>query len=79
MKFQEFRGLSAEAKNMEILKMLPRLNPLTKEFEKLKNSLNVAIDKVFICRIVNVLSSLLSDKLPGVRVWNTLQQDPECG
>ena len=46
MKFQEFRGLSAEAKNMEILKMLPRLTPLTKEFEKLKNSLNVAIDKV---------------------------------
>ena len=31
---------------MEILKMLPRLTPLTKEFEKLKNSLNVAIDKV---------------------------------
>ena len=51
MKFQEFRGLSAEAKNMEILKMLPRLTPLTKEFEKLKNSLNVAIEKVVMCEI----------------------------
>ena len=59
MKFQEFRGLSAEAKNMEILKMLPRLNPLTKEFEKLKNSLNVAIDKVVVmCKIfdLNIIS-----------------------
>ena len=46
MKFQEFRGLSAEAKNMEILNMLPLLTPLTKEFSNLKNSLSHAIDKV---------------------------------
>ena len=56
MKFQEFRGLSAEAKNMEILRMLPRLTPLTKEFEKLKNSLNVAIDKVAILKYLLLTS-----------------------
>ena len=64
MKFQEFRGLSAEAKNMEILRMLPRLTPLTKEFEKLKNSLNVAIDKVAIFKIftVNLLIILITER-----------------
>ena len=61
MKFQEFRGLSAEAKNMEILKMLPRLTPLTKEFEKLKNSLNVAIEKVLVVeRSVKYLEILVT-------------------
>ena len=61
MKFQEFRGLSAEAKNMEILKMLPRLTPLTKEFEKLKNSLNVAIEKVLVIeRSVKYLEILVT-------------------
>ena len=46
MKFQEFRLLSPEAKNMEILKMLPLLTPLNKEFSDLKKSLSLAIDKV---------------------------------
>ena len=64
MKFQEFRGLSAEAKNMEILRMLPRLTPLTKEFEKLKNSLNVAIDKVAIFKIftINLFIILITER-----------------
>ena len=46
MKFHEFRGLGPDEKNMEILKMLPMLTPLTEEFSNLKNSLTLAIDKV---------------------------------
>ena len=36
MKFQEFRALAPEEKNLEILKMLPMLTPLTEEFANLK-------------------------------------------
>ena len=48
MKFHEFRGLGPDEKNMEILKMLPMLTPLTEEFSNLKNSLTLAIDKVIL-------------------------------
>ena len=73
MKFQEFRGLSAEAKNMEILRMLPRLTPLTKEFEKLKNSLNVAIDKVAI------LKYLLLKSVKNINYWKINGLEYEYG
>ena len=46
MKFHEFRNLAPEDKNMEILKMLPMLTPLSEEFTNLKNSLTIAMDKV---------------------------------
>ena len=82
MKFQEFRGLSAEAKNMEILNMLPLLTPLTKEFSNLKNSLSHAIDKVEnddMNILPQTVPTFFKDKLFGVWIWNLGQQDPQCG
>ena len=46
MKFHEFRGLAADEKNLEILRLLPLLTPLTEEFASLKTSLSLAIEKV---------------------------------
>jgi hypothetical protein len=44
--FLEFRGLSPDEKNSEILKCLSLLVPLGEDFSGLKNSINTAVDKV---------------------------------
>jgi hypothetical protein len=44
--FLEFRGLSPDEKNSEILKCLSLLVPLGEDFSGLKNSINSAVDKV---------------------------------
>ena len=53
MKFHEFRNLAPEDKNMEILKMLPMLTPLSEEFTNLKNSLTIAMDKVIYLVVIS--------------------------
>ena len=57
MKFHEFRNLAPEDKNMEILKMLPMLTPLSEEFTNLKNSLTIAMDKVKLPSLFSILRS----------------------
>ena len=44
--FMEFKGLSPEQKNNEILKYLPLLVPLGEDFSKMKNNLNSALDTI---------------------------------
>ena len=44
--FLEFRGLSPDEKNSEILKCLALLVPLGEDFSTLKNSVNSAVDKI---------------------------------
>ena len=44
--FIEFRGLSPDEKNNEILKLLPLLVPLKDDFAGLKHSINLAIDRI---------------------------------
>ena len=44
--FHEFRGLSPDEKNSEILKCLSLLVPLGEDFSHLKHSINSAVDKI---------------------------------
>ena len=44
--FQEFRTLSPDEKNSEILKCLSLLVPLGEDFSHLKHSINSAVDKI---------------------------------
>ena len=46
MKFHEFKTLSPDEKNNEILRCLPLLTPLSEEFAGLKSSLRVAVDRI---------------------------------
>ena len=72
MKFHEFRGLAPDEKNLEILRLLPLLTPLTEEFASLKTSLSLAIEKVgFLSniRILTKISSAADDPLVSQSVF----------
>ena len=56
MKFHEFRSLAADEKNLEILRLLPLLTPLTEEFASLKTSLSLAIEKVGFLSNIRILT-----------------------
>ena len=56
MKFHEFRGLAPDEKNLEILRLLPLLTPLTEEFASLKTSLSLAIEKVGFLPNIRILT-----------------------
>ena len=49
--FLEFRGLSPDEKNSEILKCLSLLEPLGEDFSGLKNSINSALVKVIVSKL----------------------------